>query len=469
MKKITSILIALLLSCTMITEAQTEESVSYDELILTENTIEKEYTDEFESFSFTWECCGESANEFAILTRPANGNIKIDWGDGTEQTYYISEGSVQIEKNYDTGSGNVFTVVVSALDTNTHFFQIVFYRNKVSMVNVTGLSFLTSISCNNNELTDIDLSTNSKFRVLSCNNNKLTNINLGDSDDFKLLFCSNNQLVNLTINPALSILHCYNNLLTHLDLSNNTDMAYLYCSHNRLTTLDFHDITSIYVLDCFDNQLTEIIYNNPLSNLSGFNCHNNCLKLSTLYNLSQFPQDSSKRKPGTQRWIENLDPNSSFSLSGEMVLNDIQTQFVIMKDSTDVAVEGIDYLINYDAETITFLTIGIFEVTMTNDAIVCHADYPAKIIAKFYVGVSSINENDKTVLSVYPNPVSDKVYVKSEKLINTIQLYDINGRVLLSIDRINQLEAEIDLSDFPNGIYFLKVDETTAKTIKISQ
>jgi len=66
-------------------------------------------------------------------------------------------------------------------------------------------------------------------------------------------------------------------------------------------------------------------------------------------------------------------------------------------------------------------------------------------------------------ISVYPNPSVDVINIKSDSSIQSIQLYDVHGRLLLT--RLTNVEIEsIDMSAKSNGIYFLKI--TTANGIK---
>ena len=55
--------------------------------------------------------------------------------------------------------------------------------------------------------------------------------------------------------PAMTNLECNNNLLTNLDVSNNPSLVLLECSNNLLTNLDVRN-TALEKLYCQNNQLT---------------------------------------------------------------------------------------------------------------------------------------------------------------------------------------------------------------------
>jgi uncharacterized repeat protein (TIGR01451 family) len=63
-------------------------------------------------------------------------------------------------------------------------------------------------------------------------------------------------------------------------------------------------------------------------------------------------------------------------------------------------------------------------------------------------------------VSVYPNPAKDKVSIKADSNIKSVQLYDLQGRLLhTSIEK--KKEMTLDISARQTGVYFLKI--TTEK------
>ncbi|WP_445454262.1 T9SS type A sorting domain-containing protein [Flavobacterium sp. 25HG05S-40] len=59
-------------------------------------------------------------------------------------------------------------------------------------------------------------------------------------------------------------------------------------------------------------------------------------------------------------------------------------------------------------------------------------------------------------ISVFPNPSKDRVNVNCASTIKSIQLYDIQGR-LLQTSLVNKNQTDFDMSNQSNGVYFLKV------------
>jgi len=132
--------------------------------------------------------------------------------------------------------------------------------------------------------------------IASITNLNVNNQNISDLtgiEDFTSLinlFCVSNQLTNLNVssNTNLVILNCDGNLLTSLDLSNNLSLRALLCQFNQLTSLDLSQNTMLAGLDCYGNQLTELDLSLNV-NLDSLGCANNlltCLNIKNGNNLN---------------------------------------------------------------------------------------------------------------------------------------------------------------------------------------
>jgi hypothetical protein len=69
-------------------------------------------------------------------------------------------------------------------------------------------------------------------------------------------------------------------------------------------------------------------------------------------------------------------------------------------------------------------------------------------------------------ITVYPNPTKDNITISSQFTINSIQLYDVQGR-LLQTQMININKAVFDISTQNAGVYFVKI--TTDKGSKVEK
>lgn len=94
--------------------------------------------------------------------------------------------------------------------------------NAMSISDLTGIEAFTSIT------------------ILRCNDNSLTNLNVSANTALTYLDCGQNSISNLDVstNTTLTGLLCYANSLTSLDVSTNTALTVLWCNLNSLTSLD---------------------------------------------------------------------------------------------------------------------------------------------------------------------------------------------------------------------------------------
>ncbi|WP_308592265.1 leucine-rich repeat domain-containing protein [uncultured Porphyromonas sp.] len=152
------------------------------------------------------------------------------------------------------------------------------FGNKLTSLDVSGCTALTELKCNDNQLTSLDVSSCTALTTLDCYRNKLTSLNVSGCTALTTLKCYDNQLTALDVsqNTALTRLDCYDNQLTALDVSQNTALTRLDCYRNQLTALDVSKKTKLETLNCQQNQLTalDVSKNTKLETL---NCQQNQL------------------------------------------------------------------------------------------------------------------------------------------------------------------------------------------------
>jgi len=114
---------------------------------------------------------------------------------------------------------------------------------------------IKEINCRNSNLTDlIGIEKLINLKSLSCEHNQLSELDITKNIKLKYLHCGHNQVTKLKLNKNLEELYCNYNQLTELDVSNNINLECLYCNYNQLTELDFRDTK----LKCYSYE------NNPL-------------------------------------------------------------------------------------------------------------------------------------------------------------------------------------------------------------
>jgi hypothetical protein len=85
-----------------------------------------------------------------------------------------------------------------------------------------------------------------------------------------------------------------------------------------------------------------------------------------------------------------------------------------------------------------------------------NADYWVAYLDNPSARVASSVTEESNAATMFPNPTVGMVTITSATEMTDVVVYDLNGRALISTP-VDQFQANIDLSSFPNGIYLAKV------------
>ncbi len=198
---------------------------------------------------------GQSYGADGVLTDAEIADIKsIKFVD----SYY----SDQI-KNF---KGIEFFTALTSLDCND---------NQLTSLDVSKNTALTSLNCNGNKFTSLDVSKNTALTELNCDDNEITSLDVHNCTALTKLVCSRNKLTMLDVsnNTMLTELNCYSNQLTALDVSKNTALTSLICSQNSLTSLDVSKNTALTELDCSQTQTLKSLNVSGCTALRELDCH----------------------------------------------------------------------------------------------------------------------------------------------------------------------------------------------------
>ena len=238
----------------------------------------------------------KAVGERITLAIKANGSVSIAGvresaqTDGYSKVYTLTSQTVTIRGNVTTfNCNNEYNPNrLTSLDVSgcTALTTLYCYDNQLTSLNVSGCTSLTKLDCTYNELTSLNLSGCTALTSLSCSKNQLTSLDLSGCTSLTKLDCNENQLTSLNVskNTALTKLECYRNQLTSLNVSGCTALTWLECRNNQLTSLNVSDCTSLTRLNCSKNQLTSLDVSgcttltkldctyNPLSSINLSNC-----------------------------------------------------------------------------------------------------------------------------------------------------------------------------------------------------
>jgi len=174
------------------------------------------------------------------------------------QNVYIPDANFKayLITNSDINTNGDTEIQVS--EANTYTGGINCYDENISdLTGIEAFTTLTELDCSFNELTSLDVTTNTALEVLGCRYNQLTSLDVSSNTALEVLYCTDNQLESLDVstNTALTELYCSLNQLTSLDVTTNTALIILYCYYNELTSLDVSSNNALTELDCDYNEL----------------------------------------------------------------------------------------------------------------------------------------------------------------------------------------------------------------------
>ena len=109
-------------------------------------------------------------------------------------------------------------------------------------------------------------------------------------------------------------------------------------------------------------------------------------------------------------------------------------------------------------------TTGTFNFTVQATNSAGNATKVLSIKIEDGVGVS---ENEMSDIKVYPNPTTGELSVVSEQLsVESIEIFDVYGRMLHSFVSLMSPKATVDISHLPAGVYFVKICTEAGEVIR---
>ncbi len=129
----------------------------------------------------------------------------------------------------------------------------------------------------------------------------------------------------------------------------------------------------------------------------------------------------------TVQWLENLDGLGAFG-GVQLLANDLT-----------------DYTSIYGADLDGDNDKDIMSVTLSHDKVFWFENLTD-------LGLES---NSRYHFTIYPNPSSEFLFIKSDTQVNTVKVYNMVGQLVLSVSN----NEEIDISMLRDGLYFLEVQD----------
>ncbi|WP_341200514.1 T9SS type A sorting domain-containing protein [Croceibacter atlanticus] len=320
--------------------------------------------------------------------------------------------------------------------------------NSLNISNSVNLTFLNISTVFN--LTSIDVSSNINLTHLFISETSLSSINLSNNIDLQFLELSQNRLSEIDITNNTELIEVdfsnYNfdtlpgNIFTTVDLSNNQLLTKFSCFHcDDLSSLDvtpLPDLRELHVAFC-NLETIDVSTNIFLEEITlgaGFNSFfENSNELESV-DLSQNPNLTRVNVTNTLISSFNLNNENNESIIS-MRAGDNPDLNCILVDNEDQAASGTGNYANW----------------VYDDDVTSFSDTEC---------VLSVAEKRLQELQVYPNPVTNRLFVQSNQPLQHLAVYNLRGQLL----RQSEQSQFINVSSLASGLYIVKL--TTLEGIR---
>ena len=108
----------------------------------------------------------------------------------------------------------------------------------------------------------------------------------------------------------------------------------------------------------------------------------------------------------------------------------------------------------------------VTSVFPTYDPQTCESDSSNVVDAEIVVGINPLNGGG---ISIYPNPATENVIVKSDFTITNVEVLNYIGQTVYTRQNISEKTLKVNVANLTTGIYFVKVTTVEGiKTVKIT-
>lgn len=199
--------------------------------------------------------------------------------------------------------------------------------NISSLTGINNFTSLVTLNCKLNRLTSLDVRGISNLGVLYCDNNTLSSLLVSGLSNLVYLYCQNNlnlTTINLTGLNKLILLECFVNKITTLDFSETPKLQTLSCNNNSLSSLNISGLQYLSTLNCSNNQLTSFNLKN------GNNAAITMMTAQNNPNLTCIQVDNVTNANSYSGWTKDTTASYSTDCSATMSTVDISKNQVLL-------------------------------------------------------------------------------------------------------------------------------------------
>ncbi len=328
--------------------------------------------------------------------------------------------------------------------------------NDFSTIDVSQNINLINLTASQNELLSLDVTNNTLLEKLTVNSNLLSDLDLSQNINLETLDFTRNNIntIDLTNNINLNRIAISENNLQALDVSQNVKIETLFCRDNQISSLVVSDLPFLFSLVASDNPITnmDVTQNSVLGIIGLSETLITSLDISNNTNIHQISLENNQ-------FLENINfKNNNNNLFDQ---DEIHYEYVYYSEYSSNLRPYFNATNNPSLQTICVDDIAYATSTFVN--------IDATTVFVEDCSLAIIENQINNTIKVYPNPVSNKLYLESKNQLESISIYDVNGRYVKNIQLIgNKLNSEINTSTLSIGIYFVKIKtEVGVQTTKI--
>jgi hypothetical protein len=165
--------------------------------------------------------------------------------------------------------------------------------------------------------------------------------------------------------------------------------------------------------------------------------------------LLEFKAEKTQEKNIRVNWITATEKNNAFFTLEKSLDGKVWQTIAIIPGSGNsqeqISYEFIDKDVRYGRQ--------FYRLTQT--------DYDGRFETFQVIGISLVQEQGVSgVYKIYPNPSSGRFTLQSENMNleeTALEIYDLNGSLVLKSSEMKNKKQEFDLSSMPKGIYVVKL------------
>lgn len=374
-----------------------------------------------------------------LINTNQDNEIQLSEAEAFTGTIFVNEPKVSdltgLEKFVNLTEFACHNIRVKEVDLsqNTQLTKIVLFLVGITSLDLSKNVLLKEVTISSTQLASLDVSHNLLLTELKLTSNKLASLDVSKNTQLTNLNCGYNYVLSdLVLNGSIIDLWCEFNNLTNLDLSAATALQELQCYNNEMETINVSNNFELRELDCGSNNLTSLDLQSNLK-LAKLNIQVNEI---TSLDLSKHP------------WLSELIFTRN-NLSSLNIANGNNTRIWYVSTKFNPLLTCVQ------VDDPTYRPLNWNNI---DDQTSLSTDCSQPLSTELFSTTNS--------LEIYPNPVSDKLYVNTTSL-SKYAVYNLTGNLL---EEAEGSEAEIDLSDLPSGSYILQTtSESGIKTQRFTK